>query len=289
MVQIIARDAALPYPLSYSYTRTLQPSPRNRTATMEHLYGPNVHFSDSVWMQSLLVRIGSPDTQVRDVPGLVRAAYRQQLSEILAAEFPVIQAQRATRMAASDPRGVYHGRLLCPGTRLVIASVIRGGILPSQTCYEEACRVLPPKNVRLDFLNMSRSVDENGRVTGVQFDGSKIGGPIDDAVVLIPDPMGATGGTVARTIEEYCQAVDGKPKAFVAAHLMVTPEYVQRLSESHPDLRIYAGRFDRGLSPEEVLNTPPGTHKDLERGLTDTQYIVPGAGGIGELLTNSWV
>lgn len=256
---------------------------------MEHHYGPNVHFSDSVWMQSLLVRIGSPDTQVREIPELIRAAYRLQLSEILAAEFPVIQTQRATRMAASDPRGVYHGPILCPGTRLVIASIIRAGILPAQTCYEEACRVLPAKNVRLDFLNMSRTVDDSGQVTGVRFDGSKIGGPIDDAVVLIPDPMGATGGTVQRTIEVYRESAGGRPKAFVAGHLMVTPEYVQRLGESHPDLRIYAGRFDRGLSPEEILDTPPGTHKDLERGLTDTQYIVPGAGGVGELLTNSWV
>ena len=255
---------------------------------MEHHYGDHVHFSDSVWMQSLLVRIGSPDTPVRDIPELVRAAYRSQLGEILAQEFPVIQTQQATRMAASDPRGVYHGPVLCPGTRLVIASVIRAGIVPAQTCYEEACRVLPSKNVRLDFLNMSRTVDDAGQVTGVRFDGSKIGGPIEDAVVLIPDPMGATGGTVLRTVEAYQEAGSGTPRAFIAAHLMVTPEYVQRIGASLPDLRIYAGRFDRGMSPEEIMDTAPGTHKDLERGLTDTQYIVPGAGGVGELLTNSW-
>jgi uracil phosphoribosyltransferase len=33
----------------------------------------------------------------------------------------------------------------------------------------------------------------------------------------------------------------------------------------------------------------PGTYPDEERGLNDVQYIVPGAGGMGELLTNSWV
>ncbi|MHC4920822.1 MAG: hypothetical protein ACYTKC_14685 [Planctomycetota bacterium] len=70
---------------------------------------------------------------------------------------------------------------------------------------------------------------------------------------------------------------------------MVTPEAIQRLQATHPDTRIYGGRLDRGLSPEEVLKTVPGTHPDRERGLNDLQYIVPGAGGIGELLTNSWV
>ena len=79
-------------------------------------------------------------------------------------------------MAASNPRGVYDGSILCPGTRLVIVAVIRAGILPAQTCFEEACRVIPTKNVRLDFLNMSRTVDEDGKVTGVRFDGSKVGG-----------------------------------------------------------------------------------------------------------------
>jgi len=37
------------------------------------------------------------------------------------------------------------------------------------------------------------------------------------------------------------------------------------------------------------LATPPGTHPALERGLTESHYIVPGAGGLGELLTNSWI
>jgi uracil phosphoribosyltransferase len=256
---------------------------------LEHHYGPHVHLSDSVWLQSLLVRIGSPETPVHEVPRLVRAAYRYLLATILAREFPVIRSQRATRMAATEPRAMYSGRLLSPATPLVVCAVIRGGILAAETCFEEAGHVLPPENVRLDFLNMSRTTDAEGRVTGVRFDGSKIGGSIDDTVVLIPDPMGATGGTVARVIEVYRETVGGTPLAFVAAHMMVTPEAVQRLTEAYPELRIYAGRFDRGLSPPAVLKTAPGTHKDQERGLTDTQYIVPGAGGIGELLTNAWV
>ncbi|MEI8254618.1 MAG: hypothetical protein WCJ30_03005, partial [Deltaproteobacteria bacterium] len=39
----------------------------------------------------------------------------------------------------------------------------------------------------------------------------------------------------------------------------------------------------------DVLATVPGTHPDRERGLDDRQYIVPGAGGLGELLNNAWI
>lgn len=257
---------------------------------IEHHYGANVHFSDSVWLRSLLARIGSPDTPVQEVPALVRAAYRHLFAEILAREFPVVQGRSTTRMQPIEgDAATYVGPLLSPETKLVVVAVIRGGILPAETCYEEACRVLPPANVRLDFLNMSRTVDADGRVTGVQFDGSKIGGPVEGAVLLIPDPMGATGGTVARTIEVYAEMSGTMPQKIVASHLMITPESVQRLTAAYPDLRIYAGRFDRGLSRADVLKTIPGTHPEKERGLNDTHYIVPGAGGIGELLTNSWV
>ncbi len=255
---------------------------------LEHRYGQGVALLDDPFLQSLLARIGSPDTGIESLPTLVRSAYQRLCFTVLAREFPTVEARVATRMTASEPRALVRGRMLCQKTPLVICAVIRAGILPSQTCYEVAGEVLPAQNVRLDFINMSRTIDPSHQVTGVRLDGTKIGGSIDGAVVLIPDPMGATGGTVERTAEIYRQ-LGGRPKAIIAAHLMVTPEAIVRLRETAPDVKIYAGRLDRGLSPDHVLNTLPGTHLELERGLNDVQYIVPGAGGMGELLTNSWV
>jgi uracil phosphoribosyltransferase len=172
--------------------------------------------------------------------------------------------------------------------RIGSPDVIRAGILPAQACYEAAIEVLPPANVRIDFLNLSRVTDAAHHVTGVRLDGSKIGGPVDDALVLIPDPMGATGGTVCRAVDVYREH-GGERARFVAAHLMVTPEAVQRVTAMQPGVQLYAGRLDRGLSTPRALASVPGTHPGEERGLTDVQYIVPGAGGMGELLTNSWV
>ena len=255
---------------------------------LAHRYGENVKLLDDPFLLTLLARIGEPATGTDQLPALVRTAYQRLLAEALRREFPVVKTRVQTRMTASEPRAFYQGPVLCKDTRLVICAVIRAGILPSQTCYETACEVLPPENVRVDFLNMSRVVDDRHQVTGVRLDGSKIGGAVEDAIVMIPDPMGATGGTVCRAVDVY-RSLGGAPRRIVALHLMVTPEAVQRVMASHPDVVIYAGRFDRGLSPDHVLLTPPGTHPHLERGLNDVQYIVPGAGGMGELLTNSWV
>ena len=101
--------------------------------------------------------------------------------------------------------------------------------------------------------------------------------------------MGATGGTVCRAVDVYLDLPGAPPRAICAMHLMATPEAVRTVARTHPDVRLWAGRLDRGLSSEKALAAEPGTHPDEERGLNDVQYIVPGAGGMGEMLTNSWV
>jgi uracil phosphoribosyltransferase len=256
---------------------------------LAHHYGPDVVLFDDPFLGSLLARLGSPDTGTAAIPGLVRTAYTRLLQEILAREFPQQPQRLATRMAAQEPRAFVQGDFLCQQTRLVLCAVIRAGILPAQACYEAAIDVLPPAHVRLDFLNLSRVVDPEHRVTGVRLDGSKLGGPVDRAVVVIPDPMGATGGTICRAVDVYHGLGDGAPRRVIAAHLMVTPEAIWRVRRAQPGVRIYALRIDRGLSSPRALAAAPGAFPDEERGLNEVQYIVPGAGGMGELLTNSWV
>ncbi|HEX8952279.1 MAG TPA: uracil phosphoribosyltransferase, partial [Polyangia bacterium] len=60
-------------------------------------------------------------------------------------------------------------------------------------------------------------------------------------------------------------------------------------TSKHPEVIVYALRLDRGLSPAEVLQTMPGERWAEERGLTDKHYIVPGGGGLGEVMNNSFV
>jgi uracil phosphoribosyltransferase len=72
-------------------------------------------------------------------------------------------------------------------------------------------------------------------------------------------------------------------------NLIVTPEFLRRVTTDVPDAIVYALRVDRGLSAPDVRASVPGERWDEERGLNDSQYIVPGAGGVGEVLNNAWV
>ena len=126
-------------------------------------------------------------------------------------------------------------------------------------------------------------------MVGVDVSGSKIGGGQDGAIVLFPDPMGATGGSLSYCLDHYKKKVAGKALCYVGMHLIITPEFIKRLTADHPDIYIYTLRLDRGLSNEKVLESRPGTYPDLEIGLNQNQYIVPGAGGVGELLNNTLI
>ena len=117
----------------------------------------------------------------------------------------------------------------------------------------------------------------------------KLGGDTSGAFVLLPDPMGATGGSLSRTIELYKS--EGLPPArkIISLHLIITPEFIKRLRADHPEAVCYAIRLDRGMSSAAVLASGLGQSIDAESGLNEIQYIVPGAGGLGEILNNSFV
>jgi len=65
--------------------------------------------------------------------------------------------------------------------------------------------------------------------------------------------------------------------------------HLERVTTTFPELIVYAIRLDRGLSPEAVLSTTPGERWKEEKGLNSKQYIIPGAGGMGEVINNSYV
>ncbi|MES2802917.1 MAG: hypothetical protein V4654_10520 [Bdellovibrionota bacterium] len=67
-----------------------------------------------------------------------------------------------------------------------------------------------------------------------------------------------TSGTIKTAIDYYRSQVKGVAKGFIAL------------------------RVDRGLSAEHVLKSPLGLYWDQEKGLNNKQYIIPGAGGLGE-------
>jgi uracil phosphoribosyltransferase len=192
-------------------------------------------------------------------------------------------------MIEHTPRGIYQGEVLDPSVRAVTVNIARAGTLPSQVTYDLLNTILEPRLVRQDHIIMSRELDAAQQVIGSNIGGSKIGGDVDGAFVLFPDPMGATGASLSTAIKLYKDKVPGTIRRVICLHLIVTPEYVRRITTEHPDAIIYALRLDRGLSPPEVFATAPGELWEKERGLDERQYIVPGAGGMGEVMNNAYV
>lgn len=254
---------------------------------LPHNYGEQVHILNSPFLRSILARLGGNEIRHPELNESLRLVYRALLVQTAGRELPRIRTEAPTRMIHTEPAGVYRGEILDPSHEVVVASIIRAGIIPAQVCFDMLNLVLDAANVRLDHLTMARETDAEGRVTGVSLSGSKIGGRVEGRTLLIPDPMGATGSTIIRTVNFY-RANYGEPARILVLAMISTPEFLKALRDHVPDAVVYTARLDRGLSSPDVLETLPGTRWDEERGLNANAYIIPGAGGMGEVLNNSW-
>jgi uracil phosphoribosyltransferase len=254
-----------------------------------HHYGDRVHILSDPYHLSLLATLSASETTQPLVNHLVGALYRDLISQVAMREFPRATVARNTRMIDVSPKGVFRGEIIDPNTRAVCVDVARAGMLPAQICFDALNHVLDPQGVRQDHLIMNRVTDSAGQVVGARIFGDKTGGNIDGRYLLFPDPMGATGASLTKAIEFYRDEAGGEPERIITLNLIVTPEFVTNLRAAFPKAIIYAYRLDRGMSDPDVLATLPGTHPDRERGLNDIQYIVPGAGGLGEVINNVFV
>ena len=262
---------------------------RFEPSEIEHRYGERVHLLDDPLAWTLLARLCAHDTKQPEVGRLVRMLYEKLANVVVAAELPRARLDVPTRMVTSSPEAVVRSIGIASNTRVVTVGIARAGTMPSQVVYDLLNELIDPASVRQDHLFMSRATDAQGHVTGATWHDAKIGRDVEGRIVLFPDPMGATGSSLVSALDHYKTRLDGKPGKCVTLHLIVTPEYLKNVLKAHPDVVVYALRLDRGLSKADVLATVPGTRWDEERGLDDHQYIVPGAGGVGEILNNAWV
>jgi uracil phosphoribosyltransferase len=273
-----------------SNTMSNQPAASNlieREAEFSHAYGERVHLIDSPTLSTLLSRLGGKEIRQPELVTVLRTVYAELFLRAMDGELQTRAVEVPTRMHEMHPReGVWRGEIIDPAQQLVFVDVIRAGLVPAQLCYELCSSLLPDENLRVDHLNMSRVTDDEGRVIGVDLSGSKIGGSVEGRVLILPDPMGATGSTTIKAVNHYVES-HGRPSKIIAMPMIATPEYLRAVLAIE-GLVVYTPRLDRGLSSDEVLAAAPGVFWDLEKGLDELSYIVPGAGGIGEVLNNSW-
>jgi len=264
----------------------LEFSPRERP----HKYGPSLHLVEDPVSLTRLARLCSPECVQPEINRLIGGIYHSLGHYVANRELPCKMVKIPTRMAQHHPKeGVYAGEVISRDIDVVFVDLARAGMLPSIQAFEMYSALLDPKRVRVDHIFINRSVDAQKRVTGAPIYASKIGGTVENALIFIPDPMGATGNSVCNVLEHYRKEVPGKPLRTIALNLIVTPEYVQRVQREHPETVIYAYRLDRGFSSKRALESLPGTYPDEEKGLNQHQYIVPGGGGFGEIISNAFV
>ncbi|MBY0384628.1 uracil phosphoribosyltransferase [bacterium] len=260
-----------------------------KSCEVEHQYPANVHILRHPTINSLLTKLCSPETLQPEFNRLVATIYSTLFIEAINNEWPRVRVQKPTRMTSMHPGCLYEGEVLDDQQKAVIVDIARAGMLPSQVGFDLLCHTVNPHLVRQDHIFASRMTNKENTVTHTDLSGSKIGGDVNQSIVFFPDPMGATGLSLTAVLDHYKKNVKGSAKKWIAVHLIITPEYIRQLHQQHPDVIIYTVRVDRGLSSSEILKTVPGSKWNQERGLNDQQYIVPGAGGVGELISNSFV
>ncbi len=259
------------------------------TSEIKHKYGSNIHILSDAYLLTLLSRLCSKNTIQPEINRFITMIYENLIRIVLSNEFPKAHTSVETRMIQYNPEAVFEGELLSPHKKTVVVSMARAGILPSYVVYDTLNYIIDPKIIRQDHFTLNRSTDNTGKVVGCNISGYKIGGGIDNVFLLIPDPMGATGVSIKEVLKIYREKISGNPQKIIAIHLIITPEYIRKIQTELPELIVYACRLDRGLSSKEILNTIPGTYLQEERGLNKNDYIVPGGGGFGEILNNSYV
>ncbi len=87
----------------------------------------------------------------------------------------------------------------------------------------------------------------------------KLPKPIDERLIVVTDPMLATGGSAVDAIDQI-KKQGGKMIKFMC--IIAAPEGLERLHKAHPDVQIYVGHLDRELN--------------------ENAYICPGLGDAGD-------
>lgn len=73
---------------------------------------------------------------------------------------------------------------------------------------------------------------------------------ISERVIIVTDPMLATGGSAIAAVD-LIKKKGGKNIKFMS--IIAAPEGVQRLHEAHPDIQIYVGHIDRELNKNAYI------------------------------------
>jgi uracil phosphoribosyltransferase len=202
----------------------------------------SVHVVEHPLVHDALVTLRDAQTP----PGLFRQM-AVRISLLLAAE--ATRDLPASPVTVQTPLGPADGRRVTAD--VVVVPVLRAGLGMLDAILE----LMP--GARVGHIGLQR--DESTAIASQYY--SKLPRGMQNSVVLMIDPMLATGGSAVAAIDHLIKAGarDIRMICIVAA-----PEGVQLVQEHHPGVRIYTPAIDKKLN--------------------DHKYIVPGLGDFGDRL-----
>ncbi|MEY3194180.1 MAG: hypothetical protein RIQ78_277 [Bacteroidota bacterium] len=173
----------------------------------------------------------------------------ERIGEILAYE--ISKTLEYHLVATETPLGVSDESV--PSQRIVLATILRAGLPFHQGMLHYFDRA---DNA---FISAYRRNRKDGSFE-IQLD--YIGAPdLDDCVLILADPMMATGASVNVALKELARF--GTPSMVHVASVIASTAGVEAVQQAHPKARIWAGAVDEEL--------------------TAKFYIVPGLGDAGDL------
>ena len=132
---------------------------------------------------------------------------------------------------------------------IAIIPILRAGL-----GMVEGVQALVP-NAKIGHIGMYR--DETTFIPQPYY--CKLPNKLDERLLVVTDPMLATGGSAIDAIDQI-KKLGGKRIKFMC--IIAAPEGLQKLHEAHPDVEIYVGQLDRELN--------------------ENAYICPGLGDAGD-------
>ncbi len=184
--------------------------------------------------------------------GIDRANFRAgmiEIGEFLAYEF--INTMKTETVAVKTPLGIADGIKIKNKEDVVVVSVLRAAI----PLVDGILKVFP--EARCGVVGAER---EDKPPFGAKIEYIKIP-DVEDKIVIVADPMLATGNTMNSVLSEIKK--HGTPKRLVIFNVISTREGIRKVSKNHPEVEIYTCSIERKLSRDG--------------------YIVPGLGDAGDI------
>ena len=182
----------------------------------------------------------------RTTPEYFRRA-ATQISVLLAAE--ALRHLPTSDVTVDTPIGPAEGRRV--STDVVVVPILRAGL----GMLDAVLEMVP--SARVGHIGLQRN--ETTAVASQYY--SKLPPGVDRSVVLMVDPMLATGGSAVAALDVLRLA--GATRVRIIC-IVAAPEGVRLVEERHPDVAIYTPVVDRSLNAQK--------------------YIVPGLGDFGDRL-----